>query len=66
MQENRFPPAMRDLGTPEEMSPRTDGLGLSDAAPPIVEVNRPVAAGEPTEVREPLPAGDIREEQPGT
>ncbi|UFJ39084.1 hypothetical protein LOK74_13470 [Brevibacillus humidisoli] len=61
--ENRFPPAMQDVGTPEEMSP-TEGITESyNETPPIVEVNRPLSAGEPTEIREALALGDIREER---
>ncbi|MBO8163793.1 MAG: hypothetical protein H0Z34_08795 [Brevibacillus sp.] len=62
-QENRFPHAMRDTGTPEEMSP-TDAITDSyNDVPPVVEVSRPIVPGEPLEVREPLALGDVREER---
>jgi|GEM_PF-4805699 len=55
--DNRFPPAMLDVGTPEEMSPIQDRVDSSRDLP-MVEITRPLQAGEPAEIREP----EFREE----
>lgn len=48
-QKVRYPEAMRDMGTPAEMSPIEDITGEPDDAA-FVEVTRPMNVGEPAEL----------------
>ncbi|MBS4214536.1 MULTISPECIES: hypothetical protein [Neobacillus] len=48
--ENKFPEAMNDMGTPAEMSPVKD-ITDADSKAPMVEVNQPVDAQDPLEIR---------------
>jgi hypothetical protein len=56
--ENRFPPAMRNLGEPAEMSPLGD-----EGDSPMVEIRQPLQYGEALEHREPKSVAEIREER---
>lgn len=53
-EENRFPPAMREMGTPEVMSPMD-----AAADSPFVEVRQPLPMGEVNELRDPESATDL-------
>jgi len=56
--EKEFPPAMRDIGIPSEMSPLQDAND-----PPFVEIRQPLSYGEAVEISDPLSQTEIREER---
>jgi len=55
--EKEYPPAMREIGVPEEMSPE------AAADSPLVEVRQPLHFGEMREIDQPLQLEDIREQR---
>ncbi|WP_083910472.1 hypothetical protein [Effusibacillus pohliae] len=55
-----YPEAMLNLGIPSEMSPIEDLTGATND-PPMLEITRPLEAGEPAEIRRPLSLGDLAE-----
>jgi hypothetical protein len=59
--EGHFPPAMLDLGMPQEMNPVEDFI---DANPdvPMVEISTPLRAGDFKEIRNEPSLTELREE----
>ncbi|CAJ1004220.1 hypothetical protein [Brevibacillus aydinogluensis] len=56
--ENRFPPAMRNVGDPAEMSPLEN-----ESAAPMVEIRPPLQYGEALEHRDAKSVAEMREER---
>jgi hypothetical protein len=56
--ENRFPPAMRNVGDPAEMSPLEN-----ENAAPMVEIRQPLQYGEALEHRDAKSIAEMREER---